>query len=976
MTPERWKRIEELYHAARGCVPGERSAFLAEACPDDEALRREVEALLNEPGSDDGFLETPVLVVPAELVTPMVGRSLGGYQLQTLLGIGGMGEVYRAHDTKLDRDVAIKVLPAAFTSDPDRLARFAREAQMLAALNHQNICGIYGLEEAEGIQFLILELVEGQTLAQMLANRLESSASGAGLPVQAALNIARQIADALEVAHDKGIVHRDLKPANITITPDRVVKVLDFGLAKAVLEDGSSPDLTELPNGGTADGHRGAVIGTAAYMSPEQARGRPVDKRTDIWAFGCVLYEMLTGRVAFPGDTVSDSIAKILEREPDWSLLPASTPPSIRRLLLRCLTKDPKRRLRDIGDVRLDLDASHEGAAGISERTVQPAAAALFWKWLPWVAAAALAAVLVTRNAPPDEIERGWRFQEIEWEGSSEWDAAITSDAKTVAFLSDAAGEIDIFERPMDSDEAPRNRTADRPSLQVPGILPPLGYYYDDEKLWFSAIFEDPKHLLTKDGKDQPFLKKLQQAPTWGNDRRLAFFTQRRSGDSLHCSDPGDPRPDSEKTVRLTKPGEPDETGLHRHNPVFSIDGKWLYYVRGYVRVWSQNDEMDIFRVSCSDGVEQRLTELNSAITQVAVVDDRTLLFVGRDPDRSGPFLWILDVPTKSVRRVAEAQFFTSVAVSRNRERAVVTKTEPTSQLWRVPIFDGPRQAVEDDASRYDVGTSRALAPRYASEDGLVYFLSGLGPRNGLWSARGGERREIVSGEDRSLFEPPAPSRDGRVAMVYKNPQGKHRLFIQWITGGSESLSEELDVFGTADWSPDRKSIAVGGRLDADSRRGLFVIDVEGPDRGVPRRLKECDCSNPVWSPRGDFIVYSEGFSGQAKLGAIRADRSPYPLPDVLTEDGTKEPLEVSPGGYRFLDETHLVYLPRPESTDFWEFDLLTGMTRQLTRLGIKGTLQGFDVAPDGSHILFDRTQRNSNLVVIYLNPARKTTDK
>ena len=256
----------------------------------------------------------------------MTGQSIGGYRLESLLGAGGMGEVYRSRDTKLGRDVAIKILPRAFTSHPDRLARFEREARMLAALNHTNICAIYGFEQFDGIRFLILELVEGDTLAQTLAQVSSAHAKGEGLPLGRALHIARQITDALEVAHDKGIVHRDLKPGNIKITSDGAVKVLDFGLAKTVGGDGSGSDLTSAPEATRGEPGQGAVIGTAAYMSPEQARGLPVDKRTDIWAFGCVLYEMLTGRVTFAGDTISDSIAKILEREPDWSALPPGTP--------------------------------------------------------------------------------------------------------------------------------------------------------------------------------------------------------------------------------------------------------------------------------------------------------------------------------------------------------------------------------------------------------------------------------------------------------------------------------------------------------------------------------------------------------------------------------------------------------------------------------------------------------------------------
>ena len=368
MIPERWKRVEALYAAARERPSAERTAFLAEACFEDDAMRRDVESLLAESDSDDGFLAEPALAISAYQVcdlvpTTMVGASLGAYQLQSLLGTGGMGEVYEAHDAKLGRNVAIKILPPAFTSHPDRLARFQREARMLASLSHPNICAIYGIEESNGIRFLILELVEGATLADTLADASNLRGRGGGLSLDRVRGIARQIADGLEVAHDKGIIHRDLKPANIKITPDGVVKVLDFGLAKAVGGGAASPDLSNAPQ---EDGGRreGAVIGTAAYMSPEQARGLPVDKRTDIWAFGCILYEMLTGRVAFAGATASDSIAKILEREPDWSALPTTTPATLRRLLLRCLAKEPRQRLRDIGDVRIEIDTTDEVPAG------------------------------------------------------------------------------------------------------------------------------------------------------------------------------------------------------------------------------------------------------------------------------------------------------------------------------------------------------------------------------------------------------------------------------------------------------------------------------------------------------------------------------------------------------------------------------------------------------------------------------------
>ena len=291
-----------------------------------------------------------------------VGSRLGHYDVTALIGEGGMGQVYQATDTKLDRDVALKVLPQAFTDDPDRLARFEREAKVLASLNHPNIGHIYGLEEAEGQKALVLELVEGPTLADRIAQ--------GPIPVAEALPIAKQIAEALEVAHEQGIIHRDLKPANIKVKADGTVKVLDFGLAKAVAGDDASVASTVTAMG-TAFG---VVLGTAAYMNPEQATGRSLDKRTDIWAFGCVLFEMLSGRAAFAQPTSSETLAKVLETTPDLTALSSTTPRLVRRLIHRCLEKNPKERLQHIGDARIDIrDALAEPALEVAVETASPA---------------------------------------------------------------------------------------------------------------------------------------------------------------------------------------------------------------------------------------------------------------------------------------------------------------------------------------------------------------------------------------------------------------------------------------------------------------------------------------------------------------------------------------------------------------------------------------------------------------------------
>jgi eukaryotic-like serine/threonine-protein kinase len=289
------------------------------------------------------------------------GTKLGPYEVVALIGAGGMGEVYEARDTKLERNVAIKVLRDAFAQDADRLSRFQREAKMLAALNHPNIATIYGLEQSSGTSYLVMELVLGETLAERVQRDRV-------VPVEEALAIAKQIAEAVEAAHEKGIIHRDLKPPNVKLTPEGKVKVLDFGLAKAFASDGGL-DLSNAPTLTAMGTEEGRILGTPAYMSPEQARGKSVDKRTDVWAFGCVLYILLTGRQAFTGDTLSDMIVSILEREPDWQALPASTPAKIQDLLRRCLQKDPQRRLRDLGDARIEIEEALLPPATAEART-------------------------------------------------------------------------------------------------------------------------------------------------------------------------------------------------------------------------------------------------------------------------------------------------------------------------------------------------------------------------------------------------------------------------------------------------------------------------------------------------------------------------------------------------------------------------------------------------------------------------------
>jgi serine/threonine protein kinase len=369
---ERWEKIENAYHGARDLRGEDRSHFLDQWCGSDDAMRRQVEALLAQDDNPNSFLDRPAEELSSEWrswvrsVGTLTGRRVGPYEILEPIGSGGMGDVYRARDTKLQRAAALKFLPVQLGTDPGRLARFEREARTLAALNHPNIAGIYGLEESDAGQALALELVEGPTLGDRIAQ--------SPIPIEEVLSIARQIAEALKAAHDQGFIHRDLKPANIKLRPDGTVKVLDFGLAKA-LEPvaGIKRSLTPSPSG-PATTQVGVILGTAAYMSPEQVTGRSADQRCDVWAFGCVLYEMLSGRRAFPGDDVSDTLAAVLRDKPDWSALPTTVPAQIRTLVEGCLTKDRKKCIADFSTVQFLLNGRHleAPAAGQSLARRQP----------------------------------------------------------------------------------------------------------------------------------------------------------------------------------------------------------------------------------------------------------------------------------------------------------------------------------------------------------------------------------------------------------------------------------------------------------------------------------------------------------------------------------------------------------------------------------------------------------------------------
>jgi Tol biopolymer transport system component len=593
MEPDRRNRISHLYHAALERAPEERSAFVREACAGDEALQQEVESLLRYESASSRFLETPAAAVVAAVPdsAQMVHRQIGPYTIVAPLGAGGMGEVYRARDNKLGRDVAIKILPSHFTADPERRTRFAREARLLATLNHPHIGAIYGLEESGGLTALVLELVEGPTLA----DRLERGP----LPISETLAIARQIADALDEAHEKGIIHRDLKPANIVlqgaagpVACDVRAKVLDFGLAKTLLAPSANPTLHPT---GTAEGR---ILGTPAYMSPEQARGLPVDKRTDIWAFGCVLYEMLSGRRPFEGATITDTFARILEHEPDWSALPGETPVPIRRLIERCQRKDPRKRLRDIADALIEID---DGGKAVD--VIPPAGAALAPRrtreWLAWVVAATLAvgsggmALLNRRAAQPAPTEPV-EFQ-IDPPAGSEFfgtspEFAIAPDGRHVAFIATSKAGMSLWVRPLatlELRELPGTEDARNPFWSPDGQS--IGYFAGSMLRTVRVTGGSPVDVC-----QAPLVGSGALSGTWNTNGVILFGPL---GGSLYkaAARGGPPTP----VTTLAK----DETA-HRW-PWFLPDGQHFLYLalrgeRGEVRVGSL-DSSDVVALGAFD---------------------------------------------------------------------------------------------------------------------------------------------------------------------------------------------------------------------------------------------------------------------------------------------------------------------------------------------------------------------------------------
>ena len=938
LEPERWHHVSRLYHAALERDANQRAAFLNEMCAGDTALRQEVEWLLAQGQTAERSLAAPALEGVAQRMAENPGRSftgrqIGSYQVVSLLGAGGMGEVYRARDTKLGRDVAIKVLPEAFTSDPEHVARFERESRLLAALNHPHIGAIYGFEEAEGVRALILELVEGPTLADRLA--------AGPLPVNETLTIAGQIAEALEAAHEKGIIHRDLKPANIKVTPDGIVKVLDFGLAKAGAGETAGADLSRLPTA-SFDGTRdGVILGTAAYMSPEQARGQAVDKRTDIWAFGCVLYEMLTGRPAFAGDTVSDVIAAILEREPEWRALPDAASPGLRRLARRCLEKDPKRRVRDIGDVRLEIEEMLAAPTALAQdagtdtrrggRAVGQMAAVL-------VSGGIIGALIATRlmtapvpqrtvadfplPLPPDAMLASLDFPAT----------TISPDGSLIAYVATRGGRPQLFVRRLDNPVP----------TPLPGTEDAISPFFSPDNRWIGFFAEGKLKKVSVTG-GVPV--SLCDAPigfgaSWGRDDLIVFAPASGSGLSRVSAAGGPP-------TRLTTLDEQKGEFSHRW-PELLPDGDTVLFTVGTKGSW---DDAHIVAQSLSSGRRQLLVQggtsprylatghllYSRAGTIFAVPFDRSALTVSGTPVRVlGNVLQSFDGAVQlSVAQSGSLVYIPGRFASSDRQLMTVDRTGNA-----IP-FAAPARAYS--------------APR-VSPDGQKLLVTITGTTEALWMydiSRGALSQLTFEASTSS----PAWAPDGERFAFSSTRAGALNLFWTRLDGASvvERLapSDSAQLLGS--WSPDGRMLAFVERHSA-SGRDIWMLPIAGDHKPSSILNAAFDESAPRFSPDGRLLAYVSNETGRNEV-YVRFLADPARVQRVSAAGGTEPAWGFSARElfYRLGDQMMSVKLG-PQAEPLGSQLLFRGNFE-------RGTidLTNYDVMPDGQRfVMVSATDRDS----------------
>ena len=871
----------------------------------------------------------------------MIGKSLAHYTIQSHLGTGGMGEVWRAKDGKLGRDVALKLLPSAFARDPERLARFQREAQLLASLNHPGIAAIYGLEQVDQSQVLVLELVEGPTLADRLAD--------GPIPVAEALPIALQMAEAIEAAHEKGIVHRDLKPANVKLTPDGRVKVLDFGLAKALVDDPASAasrssahgDLRDSPTVSPAIGAltspaiTGAmtaahvILGTAAYMSPEQARGQVVDRRADIWAFGVILYEMLTGRRLFTGETISDTLAAVLKTDPDWTALPADTPPRVRRLLRRCLEKNPKDRLRDAGDARLLL---REAIAGAPEETASMMSAAPVAaprrSWL--IPAIAIAAAVVMSasallnlrpraGAPPAlrkfviPIEKGGRLEFL----------AFSPDGAALAAVHD--GKIEV--RELTTGEI---RT-------FPGTDGAVALFWSPDGQWLAYGASDGNlEKVRRTGGESTVvatLRKEQRVDTvgggaWGTDDRITFASgsggiyvvSAQGGEAQLVASPKGGETDFHEAIALPNgrgflmvvhgpKGFDSITALDvkggRHD-VITLPEQSLYDIS-----WSPSGHVLFRRAGTAEGVwafpfsakdRKRTGEpflVSSNATHVTAAGDGSIAYIRGSVSRRSTLAFV-DRTGKVVRKIGdpgEYRHFPALSPDHRQIACPMTDGE-THNVWVVDAERGSRR-------RLTFETEQQLWPYWSPDGREIWYSNGD-------AMRGMIRAVAASGatppRDVTVGLAPVLAADGRMFYT-RMKDSAYDLDIWTLAPGGEAKPESLIASGDGEFVavPSPTDPLIAYTSDASGENQLYLAT--SPRITATWLVSSRGGQWPRWRSDGREVYYATGDSifattiqpgkGDVRLGTPQLlFRRPQ---HRSTYGGIADGFDITPDGQLFL---------------------------------------------------------------------------
>jgi serine/threonine-protein kinase len=789
------------------------------------------------------------------------GQRISHYRLIEQIGEGAMGVVWRATDTALQRDVALKILPDAFSRDAARVTRFEREAKLLATLNHSGIATIHGLHQDDGVRFLAMEFVPGEDLAQRLAR--------GPLAVDEALDVALQVAEALDAAHERGVIHRDLKPANIKITPEGQVKLLDFGLAKAFDANPaeSAQDLANSATQTSAETVAGVILGTAAYMSPEQARGRRVDRRTDVWAFGCVLYEMLTGTQAFKGETASDTLAAILTGEPDWEALPADLPPRARRLLRRCLRKDVRRRLRDAGDARVLLEEAIEGADD-DVAAGAPVRAATGTRWLPWIIA--LAALLAAVVLAIGRLQRDTvlpvtpRYLSIQMPATTRLGItsdrqilAISPDGKRIVFVGNTSGVHQLHLRDIDR----------RETRILPGTERARGPFFSPDGEWIAFFSEGKLKKLALHGGNPIDLcdAGLNRGGTWGADDIIVFAPFTNSGLMKVSATGGAAEP-------LTELIETDNERTHRW-PQFLPDGRTVLFTIGTVDKPGDYEGAIIGAVSADTG-------------------ERTEVYRGASMARYAPSGHLV-VAREGV--LAAVPFDAANLASRGHERILLQDVGgvPTSGIV---YFDLARDGTliytqrDEHAKDHKLGwvdrsgrwqeitgeTREYLNPR-VSPDGnrLVFHVGpGEGRATDIWLynlQRNTTNRLTFNNHSES----PVWSPDGRfLAYVQLGPQGEGNIVRKASDGSGEpepllTYEESLPIY-TAAWTS-RGNRILFVLVDPDTEGDIHALSVETGDVQDVQVTPYLEWS-PTVSPDGRWMAYSSVESGVSEVYVTSLD--------------------------------------------------------------------------------------------------------